>query len=328
METWTTGPVVVTGASGFIGSRLRSVLLKAGADVVALRRPSSPRASEGRSEEVDYTDADQVAAVLERIGPAYVFHVAGATKGVTYEDFARANVTPTEALVQALQKNGEALKRFVLVSSLAAHGPASTDRPLREEDPSHPLEHYGRSKLAAEQVVQATGLPYTILCPGGVYGPGDVDYFQAFKMAERGWIIYFGNRAREWSAVYVDDMVDVCLTAATNEAARGRRYFISDGEPVTWESFFGVLAKHASRRVRQLDLPEMFVDWAAFGGELITGIDKRPRLLNRQKAIMGRQPAWTCTPARAMKELSWAPRVPLEEGVKRSFAWYRKKEWL
>ena len=216
----------------------------------------------------------------------------------------------------------------MLVSSLAAHGPATPERPLKEEDPSQPLEHYGKSKLAAERVVEASSLPYTILCPGGVYGPGDVDYFQAFKMAERGWVIYFGNRTRAWSAVYVDDMVDICLAAAQNDSARGRRYFVSDGQPVTWEDFFGVLEKHASRRARHLDLPELFVDWAALGGELLTGLDKRPRLLNRQKAIMGRQAAWTCTPARAMKELSWTPRVVLDEGVQRSFAWYREKEWL
>lgn len=321
-------PVVVTGASGFIGSRLRGALLERGADVISLRRPSSPPATEGRSEEVDYQNAENVAEVVARIRPKYVFHVAGATKGVSYEDFARANVMPTEHLVSALEKDGAQLSRLVFVSSVVAHGPSTPEHPLTEEDDSKPLEHYGKTKREAEEIIEASSLPYTILCPGGVYGPGDVDYFRAFKMAEQGWIFYFGNRDRSWSAIYVDDMVDICLVAATHDAARHRRYFVSDGVPVTWEDFFNVLAKHASGRPREIDLPEVLVDVAAFGGELISGFDKKPRLANRQKAIMGRQAAWTCTPARIMRELSWTPKVPLDEGVQRAFAWYRKKEWL
>src|SRR4051812_4850930 len=96
------GTVLITGASGFIGGRLRDALLAAGADVVALRRAGSPAPRGGRSAVVDYADTGALRRLIEKERPALVLHVAGATKGVTYDDFQRANVMPTRNLVEAL----------------------------------------------------------------------------------------------------------------------------------------------------------------------------------------------------------------------------------
>src|SRR6185369_4628345 len=97
------GVALITGASGFIGKRLRDDLIAEGLDVVAIRRAGSPEAGRGRSVVADYSDPAALRAIVAREKPAYVFHVAGATKGVTYEDFQRANVTPTVNLAEALR---------------------------------------------------------------------------------------------------------------------------------------------------------------------------------------------------------------------------------
>ena len=325
------GTVLITGASGFIGGRLRDALLEAGADVVALRRAGSPPPrGGGRSAVVDYADAGGLRRLIEKERPALVLHVAGATKGVTYADFQRANVMPTRNLIEALRDAWPEVRRFVHFSSLAAYGPSRRDAPHREDAPRRPIEFYGQSKLEAEQAVEAVGaaLPWTILRPAGVYGPGDVDYFELFKSIERGINVFFGNRERSFSSVYVDDVVRATLSAVETPATRSRGYFVCDGRPVTWGAFQDEIVRASGRRVRTLDLPGALVDLAALGGEVLTRLDKKPRLFNRQKALMGAQEAWTCTHEALHADTGYAPRVDLSEGVARTLAWYRAERWV
>jgi len=324
------GTVLLTGASGFIGSRLRDALLDRGVDVLAIRRAGSPEAKRGRSVVADYADYDGLRRLVEREKPSYVFHVAGATKGVTYEDFQRANVMPTKNLLDALREAHPEVRRFVHVSSLTSYGPSTKERPLVETDPRRPIEFYGQSKLEAEQVVEATGdaLPWTIVRPSGVYGPGDVDYFELFKSIERGFNFYFGNRDRLFSAVYVDDLVRVTIDAALSDNTKGRGYFVCDGEPKTWGAFQEEIIRASGRKVRTLDLPETLVYMAAIGGEIATRIDKKPRLFNRQKARMGAQEAWTCRHDALRADTGYRPEVMTREGIERTLAWYREKKWL
>ncbi|MCU0691303.1 MAG: NAD-dependent epimerase/dehydratase family protein, partial [Polyangiaceae bacterium] len=265
------GKVLITGASGFIGGRLRDALLAQGVDVLAIRRKGSPAANKGRSVEAEYRNDARLVQIMADEKPDWVFHVAGATKGVTYEDFRSANVVPTRNLLAALRKGHPQVKRFVHVSSLASYGPSEPEAPHTESSPRRPIEHYGRSKLEAEEVVEAErDIAWTILRPGGVYGPGDVDYFELFKQVERGFDVYFGNRKRWFSAVYVDDMVSAALMSATESATAGKGFFVCDGVPVTWEVFQRAIVEASGRRVRTLDLPGFLVDLAAHGGELLT----------------------------------------------------------
>ncbi len=324
------GTVLITGASGFIGGRLRDALLDAGADVVALRRAGSPEPRRGRSAVVEYADRDALRRLVEKEKPAFVYHVAGATKGVTYADFQRANVMPTENLAFALRDASPGLRRFVLFSSLGAYGPSRPGAPHAEDAPRRPIEFYGQSKLEAEQAVEALGdaLPWTILRPSGVYGPGDVDYFELFKSVVRGLNVFFGNKGRWFSAVYVDDLVRASLDAAEADATRGKGYFVDDGVPVTWGTFQEEIIRASGRRVLTLNLPEVFVDIAAVAGEALTRIDGKPRLFNRQKARMGAQEAWTCRSDALRADTGYAPTVDVREGVERTLAWYRKERWL
>lgn len=330
-ESSLSGVALVTGASGFIGRHLRDRLLDQGVDAVSLRRARSPEPTRGRSVVVDYADVDGLTGLMEAERPRFVFHVAGATKGVSYEDFARANVMPTKNLLEALVRAKVTPKRFVHVSSLAAFGPSkSPDTPMTEQMPRQPVEHYGKSKLEAEQVVEGqTEIPWTIIRPGGVYGPGDVDYFELFKQVEKGMTVFFGNRDRWFSAVYVDDVIAAILKAAQSDGAKNKGYFICDGKPVTWEQFQTKLIELSGKpKVRQIDLPEFLVPMAAFGGELLTSIDKKPRVMNRQKAIMGKQRAWICTHEAAKQDFGYTPAFDLEAGILETFEWYRREGWL
>ena len=324
------GKVVLTGASGFIGGRLRDRLLADGADVVSIRRKGSPPSKSGRSVELDYDDLPGLEALFSEERPRFVIHVAGATKGVTYEDFRKANVMPTANLLKALLAKHPGVERFTLVSSAAAFGPSAVEKPHDESSPRSPVEFYGKSKLEAEQVVEGYGdtLKWTMVRPAGVYGPGDVDYFNLFREVSKGRNVFFGNRDKWQSMIFVDDVIDAVLLATHRPEAIGKGYLLSDDKPLTWGEFQTHLVEKSGRKQMTINFPGFMVDLAAFFGELATKIDGKPRLFNRQKAIMGAQQAWLCSPAAARRDLGFVPKVGVSDGVERTFAWYRENKWF
>lgn len=329
MDETIEGKVLITGASGFIGSRLRDSLSASGADVVAIRRPGSPPPKTGRAVEASYDNEARLRSIIGEEKPDYVLHVAGVTKGVSYDDFRRGNVTPTKNLLEALRCEHPGVRRFVHISSLAAFGPSKPHLPLSEDSPRRPIEHYGSSKLEAEEVVESyEDIPWTVLRPSGVYGPGDGDYFELFKSAQRGVNAFFGNAERWFSAVYVDDVVCAILAAPASDATVGKGYFLCDGKPTTWARFQDLVVENTPRKVMTLKLPEAIVSLAAIGGELASKFDGKARLLNKQKAKMGAQEAWTCTHDAARRDFGYAPTVDQAEGVRRAAEWYRANGWL
>jgi nucleoside-diphosphate-sugar epimerase len=329
-ESYRPGVVLITGASGFIGGRLRDALLDDGHDVVALTRPGSPEPKRGRAAPVDYADPQSLERVLVKERPEFVFHVAGATKGVTYQHYQRGNVVPTQNLLDAVRKVHPGLQRFMHVSSLTAYGPSAPDNPMREHHERKPVEFYGKSKLEAELAVERAGdeVPWTIIRPPTVYGPGDVDNLQLFKLAGQGLNLFYGNRDRQLSAVYVDDLIRGIREAATHDAARGKGYFLCDGQPCTWGDYQQHIVKAIGKRVFELNVPELFLDVAATFGELASKFDNKPRLLNRQKAVLGKQLAWTCAHDSARADFGYKPNVDVKEGMQRTFEWYRENRWL
>lgn len=320
---------LITGASGFIGGHLRDSLLADGYDVVALTRPGSPEPKKGRAISVDYHDAASVERAVEKERPELIFHVAGATKGVSYDDFRHGNVTPTQALLEAVRRKHSGLQRFVHISSLTAYGPSTPQEPKEEHHERTPVEHYGKSKLEAELAVEAmSDVPWTIIRPPGVYGPADVDNLELFRLANQRLNVFYGNRHKHFSAIFVDDLVRGIREAALHSATVGKGYFLTDGQPYTWDHYQARIVEATGKKALLLSLPEFTTDVAAAFGELATRFDKKPRLFNRQKVIMGKQLAWTCTHDRAQADFGYAPRVALDEGIQRTLEWYRKERWI
>ena len=324
------GKAIVTGASGFVGSALRDALLAASVDVIALRRPGSPPADRGRSAEIEYPDVESLALVFELEKPDFVFHVAGVMNGVRYDDFHRGNVVPTRNLVEALNRGSPQLRRFVYVSSLTSYGPSGRDAPICENAEPRPVEFYGQRKLEAEQAVQDAGdaIPWTILRPGGVYGPRDYQFLELFRLAAKGINPYYGNRKRQMSLVYIDDLVDAIIASALSPAAVRKGYFIADSRTVTWEELQELIVQGAGRKVWDVDLPGFCVSITGLFGEMKGRITGKPSLYNRQKVTMAVQDAWTCRCDAACADFGFQPRVSLEEGIRKTYQGYRANGWL
>ena len=178
--------IFVTGATGFLGSHLVDALLKRGAEVTCLVRSeakfhslfpeTAPLLIRG---DLDNTDA--LRAGCE--GADIIYHSAALTAARSRREFFSVNVDATQRVIEAASAASPNLQRFVFVSSQAAAGPSASGLPKRECDPARPVSDYGASKLAAEEVVRQSGLPWSIVRPSAVYGPRDTSFLTVFRIA-------------------------------------------------------------------------------------------------------------------------------------------------
>jgi dihydroflavonol-4-reductase len=325
--------VLVTGASGFIGSHLVDRLLSEGASVRCLVRAISPRGSAAR-----YLPAQPAKPVLGDLltgtgiedalgGSSIVFHLAGVTKALRNADYYSGNVKATENLVRGMSA-GDA--RLIHVSSLAAMGPSPDGAPLREDAAPHPLTHYGKSKLEGERAVRGSSVTAraTVIRPPVVYGPRDSDVFRVFKAAASGAMVRIGRADRYFSFIYVSDLVDGLLLAAGHAQAAGRDYFLANREPSTWTEFSATAAATMMKSLRIFTLPVWAAYLAGSAADLLARLRGRPGILSRDKVLDVRQRYWVCDSARAAADLGFEAQTSLREGVAATLEWYRQEQWL
>ncbi len=200
--------VLITGASGFIGSHLVEEGLKRDYTVYAgVRRTSSREYLKDKRIhflEIDFSSVDKILNTLEAcqirgIRFQFVIHGAGITKSGKKKDYFRVNAQNTQNFIQALIKAGMIPDKFIFISSLAAYGPGNpeTMRPVLLSDTPNPIELYGKSKLEAEKFIRSLdSFPWLIVRPTGVYGPREKDYFVFFKTINRGLETYIGSGSK------------------------------------------------------------------------------------------------------------------------------------
>ena len=327
----------VTGSRGFIGSHLVETLVARGIRVRRLMRAEStqelPVISGGAIEQVvvDYDDV----RTLQRPGVLddadHVFHLAGVTKGVSQREFDAGNVVPTKRLLEALSAHPGKLKRFVLVSSQAAAGPArALDAPRDESRPDEPIEEYGRSKLEAERVVasHAGNVPFTIVRPSAVYGPRDRDFLTIFKQAVRGVGLYPASRDRYLSVIHVRDVVRGIIAAATSAQSVGGTYFLTAEPAVSWRDIYAAVAEAIGKPISEINIPQPLVDAAGMLGDVAAWVTGSAGLVTRQKIALSKAEYWVCTSAAAGRDFGFRARIGLREGMKETYRWYRESGWL
>lgn len=322
---------VVTGSSGFIGSHLVEALLTRGASVRALVRPEShgarrdPRVSYHVADLLDDRSVRQSAVWNDA---THVFHVAGVTRRRTLAEFRYGNVVPTANILAALAAaRAVRLQRFVLVSSQAAAGPAGgPDRPVREDDPPHPVEAYGRSKLEAEMATlgHAGSMPITIVRPSAVYGPRDVDFLNVFRQASNRVAFFAAPADQLMTIVHVRDLVAALLAAAEVPRALGRTYFVGSEHPVSWRTLYESIAALASSRFHAVQLPRRVLQFAGSAGNAFGRVTGRAVLINSNKVALAQPAWWVCDSSRARQELAWEPVIALQDGLRDTYLWYRQ----
>ena len=329
--------ILITGASGFIGSFIVEEALKRGFDTWAAIRKSSSRAwlQDERIHliELNLSSKAQLTEQLRGQDFDYVVHAAGVTKCLNKADFHRINTEGTKNLVDALLDVGMPLKRFVFVSSLSIFGAIREQQPyeaIRESDTPQPNTEYGRSKLAAERYLESLGtrLPYIILRPTGVYGPREKDYFIMAKSIQQHSDFAVGYKRQDITFVYVEDVVQAVFLAL-EKGANGRKYFLSDGEVYQSATFSNLIHEELGRPwwIR-ITAPVWVLRIVTFIGEYVGRLTGRVTALNNDKYNILKQRNWRCDIQPAIDELGYQPKVQLEEGVRRTIQWYKDHKWL
>jgi nucleoside-diphosphate-sugar epimerase len=291
--------VAVTGANGFIGRHLCAALRQSGHTARAVTR----RDFEAHALDTAFAGADTVV------------HAAAATRAPSRALLWKSNVELTERTIDAARRAG--VRRFVLVSSQAAAGPASSrERPVLESDPPRPVEEYGRSKLAAEELTRASGLPFVIVRPAAVYGSDDRDFAVLFRLARRGALVHPGNRSHWISIIHVDDCAAGIVEAASNPRALGDTFFLANESAVSWGDLGRASARAFQKRpVIDLEIPYGLVNIGARLGDVLSRATGKASLLTTEKVALAEHPYWVCSGSRAASVLGFVPRLSLQQGL-------------
>ncbi len=324
--------ILVTGGTGFVGSHVVERLVAAGARVRCLVRASSSSRYLPR-EGIEVVQGDLAAGTgLDEAlqGADVVVHVGGVTKALSEAAFEQGNPRATENLLRACERQGDSVRRFIHVSSLAAIGPGPDLRPLDEDAAPHPLTWYGRSKLAAEGAVRASSLSgrAVILRPPVVYGQRDTDVFEVLRSVAKGITVRIGREESYFSYIHVKDLAEAIWLAVSSEGAAGRTYFVANPEPVSWTTFAQTAASIMGRRVRTVRVPASLAYLAGWCAEGVSRLSGKPSIVSRQKIIEARCRYWTCDGTRARQELGFQPARGLREGLEETLAWYKDSKWL
>lgn len=319
---------LVTGGTGFVGSHLVEALRRRGDEVTALvRSPAKAAVLEPFGVTLVAGDLQDTPAMARALaGVEVVYHVAGLTAARKPIEFHRVNVEGTTTLLAAAARAG--VRRFVLVSSLAAAGPSPRGGRRVTADPSEPVTLYGQSKAAAEDVVRRGSVPWVIARPPAVYGPRDVELLKVFKIARLGIAPVFGVGSQELSLVYAPDLVDALIAMGTAAETERRVYYPAHPEVVTSADLVRTIGRAMGRRTRLLPLPRPVAGGILHLTGLVAGLAGKATLLHPDKANEFFQPAWTCDPAPLERDTGWRAAHDMVSGVAATAAWYRAQGWL
>jgi len=330
------GNILITGASGFIGSFLVEEALKRGFSVWAAVRKSSPRRylQDGRTHfiELDLSDERRLTEQLSGHTFDYIIHAAGVTKCQRPQDFFDVNTAGTIHLVNAVKATGCLSRRFVFISSLSVLGAVREKQPyeeMRSTDTPRPRTLYGQSKLRAEEFLRTeTAFPWIALRLTGVYGPREKDYFLMFKSIKRHVDFAVGYKPQAITFVYVGDVVGATFLAL-DHGREHESYIISDGETYSSRTFSDLI-KHelGVKTLLRVKAPLWLLRMATTAGQCWGRLSGHMPVLNNDKYHILSQRNWRCDMTPARLDLGFKPQVTLAEGVRLTARWYKDEGWL
>ena len=299
--------LAVTGATGFVGSHLVRIAREEGHELRALTRGWRP----------PETGIEWVEGALDRkeslvklcTGADAVVHVAGLINAPDRAGFEAVNVAGTAAVIDAARRTG--VKRFIHISSLAAREPE--------------LSHYGWSKAKSEKIVAASGLEWTIVRPPAVYGPGDRETFELFKMARRGFVAL--PPQGRFSLIHVEDLCRLIIILVDQPESVSETYEPDDGVENGWDHrhFARTLGRIFGKRAATVAMPRI----------VMQGASRIEKMVRRGKAKLTADrvryfchPDWVVTAQRRPPPALWMPQIRTPTGLKQTASWYQEQGWL
>jgi nucleoside-diphosphate-sugar epimerase len=300
--------IAMTGATGFVGAETLNQALEAGHHVTAITRKAQP--PRGRLKWVPGSLENRAALNTLVRDADVVIHIAGTVNAANRDGFEAGNARGTMAVIDAMRQRG--VRRLIHVSSLAAREPKLSD--------------YGWSKGLAERHVKASGLDWTIVRPPAIYGPGDREMLELFRMAKRGIMLL--PPAGRLSLIEVSDLARLLLVlAGEKEISLAHCYEVDDGTPGGWDhlEFGQAVGRAMGRPVKTFATP----NWAlSLGARLDRMLRGKGAKLTQDRVNYFCHPDWVVTKRKQPPKRLWMPKVPTEDGLKATVEAYRAKGWL
>ncbi len=331
MNSRATKRALVTGATGFTGGALCRRLVNDGWEVKAFVRPSSDtEALEALGVNcitTDITSRKEVAEAFPSVD--VVFHIAAAFRSELsdQDEFWRVNVDGTRNLLD--EANSRKIDRFVHCSTIGVHGEIE-EPPADETYRYKPLDHYQKSKLAGEKIALryfSNGLKGTVVRPASIYGPGDTRFLKLFKPIEKGYFVMIGSGESLYHTIYIDDLVDGFVLAATEPQAVGQIFTIAGERYTTLNELVKLIGDALDRQVPERHIPLKPVMAAAVVCDRVfRAVGLSPPIYPRRVKFFQLSRAFSTKKARTL--IGYNPHVGLREGLRRTADWYKAEGLL
>ncbi len=326
------GPVAVTGATGFLGQHITAALLQSGRRVRVLARdPSKAELLGARVDRVvvgDITDAGAVSALVD--GCDVVVHLVSNFRSAAGppESYRRINVGGTRCVLDACTRAG--VRRLVHCSTIGVHGDV-LEVPSSETSSFNPGDLYQETKLEAEQLcrrrMDEATLEIVVVRPCSIYGPGDLRMLKMFRLLQQGRFFFLGKGDANFHAVYIDDLVRGFMQVAEQDGIAGETFIIGGAGYLPLREYVACAARAIGVDPPRLHLPYTpFLLLARVVESLCVALRVEPPLHERRVRFFKNNRAFTIEKARRV--LGYEPRVDLDEGMRRTVAWYREKGHL
>lgn len=331
--------ILVTGASGFIGSFIVEEALNRGEVWAGLRASSSKKYlpfQDLKFVDIPYAKRDEAVALLREHKEMFgkwdvIIHNMGLTKCKHVSDFDRVNFEYTKNFIEALIEADMVPNHFVYMSSLSAFGPGDPKSlaELKLDDEPKPNTAYGLSKLKTERYLRSLhNFPYTILRPTGVYGPREKDYFVMLQTLSRHLNPAIGFKPQFITFIYVKDLVKT-IFLCVEKGAIGKEYFVADGDVWNSDDYTKVsMEKLGVNWAVPVRVPCFLVKAIAYALDTVCGWFGITPTLNKDKYNILSARNWKCDIEPLKNDLGFKADYPLDRGLEECIEWYRKEGWL
>lgn len=318
--------VLVTGSTGFIGRHMVDELIDKKCEVLCLIRPETDTRNISKKNvlqvKADYFNPESLEKAVAGID--YLFHIGAVISGSNKERLYQSNVVSTRNLMNACLKANPGIKKIIYVSSIAAAGPATDRKPVKEEDECHPVSAYGKSKYLAELEVKKffSELPIVIIRATNILGVYQKQIEDIMKIARKGIVPILGNGDKQTTICFVEDLVRAMIMAAENNNVRSRIYFVADGNPFSWREITDRIVKEMGIKFL-IRIPYPVLIMIGFLSEIVSRYSGKPPLISRKRIRSVRNNYWLQDVGKIEKELGFTTETDFDLGIKKIVSWYR-----